>query len=212
MLLIEKYLPVSELMVWGLFFIWAIQFLYNKGYLVAMMPAIIFIIIILYLAWFGLKDIIAGVVFKTSNQLQTNDQITIAERDIAGKVISVKKTFLELEDETGRLVIIPYSKITGAIIFKNSPSHSLLSHSFKLKLTPVNKETDVSELAEKIKSFILVLPWTSQKKQPKISVDEESDDFIVFSLTIYTPHETYFTQTEKQVVKAFGGKIIPVEL
>jgi small-conductance mechanosensitive channel len=210
-LIIDKYLPVSEMIVWGLFFIWAIQFLYNKGYLLALMPAIVLIIILLYLSWFGLKDIIAGLVFKTSNQLQINDHITITEPDIAGKIISIRRTFLELEDESGRVILIPFSKIAGTIIFKNSPSHSLLSHSFKLKVVSSDTESDSSVLAEKIKAFILVLPWTSQKKLPKISIDEDSDGIIVFSLTIYTPDEVYFAQTEKQLAKEFAGKIIPVE-
>ncbi len=210
--LIHKYLPVSELTIWVLFLIWAIQFLYNKGYLVTIMPAIIFIIIILYLVWFGLKDIIAGVVFKTSNQLQINDHITIADTNTAGKIISIKKTFLELEDDNGRLVILPYSKITGNIVFKNSPSQSLLSHSFRMKIPYINDETDISELMDKIKSFILLLPWISQKKKPKVTIDEESDEFIVILLTIYTLDEIYFAQTEKQLVGEFAGKIINADL
>jgi len=207
--LINRYLPVTELTVWSLFFIWAIQFLYNKGYLLVFLPAVVFFIIIIYLSWFALKDMIAGVIFKTANQLQINDHITIADTGISGKVLAISRTSLEVEEDTGRLVTIPYSRITGNIIFKNSPSQSLLSHSFSMKIATDKLETDVFDMVGKIKTFVLALPWSSQKKQPKISIDEESDEFIILSLTIYSLDQNYFTQTEKLLTQEFGLKILP---
>jgi small-conductance mechanosensitive channel len=204
--LAKKYLPVVELATWIIFFTWAIQYLYNRGYLVTIVPLMIFIIIVLYLAWYILKDLIAGIVFKTSNTLAINDHITVA--GVSGKVIEIGQNIMKIEHESGRIISIPYSKIAGEIIQMNFPSQSLLSHSFLFRMELIYETEQVFEIIEKLRITILSLPWASQKKEPMIIIKAEGPNDILFAITVFSLDNGYFTRIEKFLEKEFNGRVI----
>lgn len=206
---VNQYLPVTELAVWTIFFIWAIQYLFNRGYLVTLVPLLVFLIIILYLAWYGLKDIIAGVIFKTTNPLKVKDHVTVAE--ITGKVTAINQSSIEIEDYSGHIVSIPFSKVVGNIVLKHYPSQSLLSHNFLLQCPLAQTGDNIFELSENLRTLILALPWSSQKKEPKISVEAEGANFILLNITIFSLDQSYFIKTEKFLEKEFGGQVVKKE-
>ncbi len=203
--LVNKYIPLIELLVWLLFFIWSVQYLFSRGYLITVLPFVVFLIVIFYLAWFILKDVVAGVIFKTSNHLRVNDHVVVA--GVSGKVISVGLASLEIEDNSGRIVSIPFSKIVGNIILRNYPSQSLLSHNFIFTLTKEQLEDGVFQVIEKIRTTILTLPWSSQKKEPRIILENETTESVMLNVTIYSLDETYFIKTEKFLEEKFSGVV-----
>ena len=200
-----KHLPIAELLAWIVYLLWATQYLYSRGLLISIIPLIIFIIIILYLAWYALKDIITGIIFKSSKTHHLNDHINIA--NISGKITQLGLRHMDIEDQGGRIVSIPYSRVVGSIIFKSYPSQSMLSHNFQLRI-PVRQNTDVFQIMESLRTTILILPWSSQKKEPKIMVKEETTEFVLFNLTIYSLDETYFKKTEKYLQEQFKASVL----
>ena len=203
--LLDKYMPVTELLIWLLFFIWSVQYLFSRGYLITAVPFIVFLIVIIYLSWFILKDIVAGVIFKTSNNLRINDHASVA--GVSGKIISIGNTHLDIEDYSGRIVSIPYSKIVGSIVLRNYPSQSLLSHNFIFTITKDQMPGGIFEIMDKLRGTILTLPWSSQKKEPKIILEIETADSVLFNITIYSLDETYFMKTEKFLEEKFSGVV-----
>jgi small-conductance mechanosensitive channel len=204
--LVLKNLPFAELVAWSIYLIWAIQYLAVRSYLVTVFPLMIFVIIILYLAWYGLKDIIAGIVFNASYSLQINDQIIVM--GISGKVMAILHTRIELEDNSGQIISIPYSKLAGDVVFRNYPSQSNLSYHFKLEIPAPGSPGDIFEVMEKIRITLLALPWTSQKKPPKIAIEEENNESVLLGITIFSIDESYFPRIEKVLENEFGGKVI----
>lgn len=200
-----RYLPVAELVTWIIYLLWSIQYLYNRGQLITLIPLIIFIILILYLAWFALKDVTAGVIFKTGKTHQINDHISVAS--ITGKIAAMGLRNIEIEDYSGRIVSVPYSKIVGNVMLRAYPSQSLLSHNFKMQLE-LSPDTDVFQATEKIRNAILILPWSSQKKEPKVNAEEETENLAIFNITIFSLDEVYFKKTEKYLEKELGGKVL----
>jgi small-conductance mechanosensitive channel len=202
---LNKYLPVVELITWIIFLLWSVEFLSSRGQLISLLPLLVFIIIILYLAWYTLKDITAGVIFKTGKTHHVDDHISVA--GITGKITAMGMRNLQIEDYSGQIVTIPYSKIVGNIMLKSYPSQSLLSHNFSMKIA-VDEETDIFKTIENIRTSILTLPWSSQKKEPKIIIETESEDYFMLSITIFSLDESYFKKTEKILQKQFNGIII----
>jgi small-conductance mechanosensitive channel len=196
-----KYLPAAELFFWITFLMWASQLLYSRGQIISLVPLLIFTIIIILLGWFLLKDLVAGVIFRINNPYKINDYIHIS--GLSGKLISIGLQCLEIEDPQGRVIAIPYSKVAGNIISRAFPSQSILSHNFVLKINRV-PETDIFSLTEKLRKTILTLPWSAQKKEPKIEIADESKDFIVFRITIYSLDEIYFKKMEKHIEEKYG--------
>jgi small-conductance mechanosensitive channel len=201
----NKYLPVAELIVWIIFLLWSIQYLGSRGQLISLVPFLVFIILILYLSWYSLKDITTGVIFKTGKTHHINDHISVA--GITGKITAMGMRNLEIEDYSGQIVTIPYSKIVGNIMLKSYPSQSLLSHNFRMKIT-VDENTDIFSTVENIRTSILTLPWSSQKKEPKIIFEKESKGFFMLSITIFSLEESYFKKTEKILQHQFNGIIV----
>ena len=202
---LNKYLPVAELITWIIFLLWSIQYLSSRGQLISLLPLLVFIIIILYLAWYTLKDITAGVIFKTGKTHHVDDHISVA--GITGKITAMGMRNLQIEDYSGQIVTIPYSKIVGNIMLKSYPSQSLLSHNFRMKIA-VDEENDIFKTIENMRTSILTLPWSSQKKEPKIIIETESEDFFMLSITIFSLDESYFKKTEKFLKQQFNGIII----
>ncbi|TVQ91855.1 MAG: hypothetical protein EA393_04285, partial [Bacteroidetes bacterium] len=198
----NKYLPLAELIIWILFLLWSIQYLGSRGQIITLVPLLVFIILILYLAWYSMKDITAGVIFKTGKTHHINDHISVS--GITGKITAMGLRNLEIEDYSGQIVTIPYSKIVGNIMLKSYPSQSLLSHNFQMKIA-VNENIDIFQTIENMRTSILTLPWSSQKKEPKIIVETETDDFFTLSITIFSLDESYFKKTEKYLQEQYKG-------
>ncbi|MBW6478904.1 MAG: mechanosensitive ion channel family protein [Bacteroidales bacterium] len=202
---LNKYLPVVELITWIIFLLWSVQYLSSRGQLISLLPLLVFIIIILYLAWYTLKDITAGVIFKTGKTHHVDDHISVA--GITGKITAMGMRNLQIEDYSGQIVTIPYSKIVGNIMLKSYPSQSLLSHNFRIKIA-TDKNTDIFRTIENMRTSILTLPWSSQKKEPKITIEEEANQSYTLSITIFSLDESYFKKTEKILQQQFNGIII----
>jgi len=201
----NKYLPLAELIAWILFLLWSIQYFGSRGQLISLVPLLVFIILVLYLAWYSMKDIIAGVIFKTGKTHQINDHISVS--GITGKITVLGMRNLEIEDYSGQIVNIPYSKIVGNIILKSYPSQSLLSHNFQMKIS-ADENADIFRTIENMRTSILTLPWSSQKKEPKIIIDTESEDYFTLSITIFSLDESYFKKTEKYLQEHYKGIIL----
>lgn len=206
---VTKFLPAAELAVWSLFFLWSIQFLFARGYLISIIPLLLFIIVILYLTWFGLKDIMAGIIFKTTAQLHINDHLSIS--GITGKVTSIGYSGIQLEDYSGRVVHVPFSRIVGNIWQKQYPSQSLLSHNFLMRIPLDDDINDLFKVMEKLRTTILAFPWSSQKKEPKIAIQDENPREVLFNITIFSLDEAYFVRTEKLLEKEFKGRVVMPE-
>ena len=201
----NKYLPVAELSVWIIFLLWSIQYLGSRGQLITLVPFLVFIILILYLAWYSLKDITTGVIFKTGKTHHINDHISVA--GITGKITAMGMRNIEIEDYSGQIVTIPYSKIVGNIMLKSYPSQSLLSHNFRMKIA-ANENKDIFRTIENMHISILTLPWSSQKKEPKISIEMETDQYYILSITIFSLDESYFKKTEKYLQQQYKGTVL----
>ncbi len=72
-------IPAIELIVWLIFIFWAVDYLFkNKLYYQYLVISIV-IIVVIFLAWFVIKDFIAGIVFKVQNDLQINSNIQLGK-------------------------------------------------------------------------------------------------------------------------------------
>ena len=75
---------------------------------------------VVFLAWFVVKDFIAGIVFKVQNDLQANNNIQFGK--ITGIIKSQHLTHMKVETTTGQVIKIPYSRLNQDIISEISDS------------------------------------------------------------------------------------------
>lgn len=197
--IIHRYFPIFELILWLLFFAWAIQFFLKSNHLYAVIISIVTLTLMLMFAWFAMKDFIAGVIFRTSEKYSKKDYVKIM--NYTGKIIDYTNRSLEIETDKGERIIIPYSKALDCIIVRTSPAEMMQNHTFKLS---VNKNKALNLIIDEIKLAIIHLPWSSIKKESKIKLFTEDSDFFHLEITVYAFEEEYFYQIEDYIRKKYG--------
>jgi len=198
--LLTRNLPATELVVWIAFLMWATQLLYHQGKIITFVPVIALIIILISLGWFLIRDLIAGVIFKSHKHFRLNDQITVS--GVSGKIVSLGLHCIEIEDTHGHVTALPYSLATGNIITRAHTSQNLLSHTFILKIKPVTG-ADSFQIIQSIRDTILTLPWSSQRKDPRITIDSQTESLITVSITVFSVNEIYLKKIESHMEEKF---------
>ncbi len=197
--LIQKYFHLAELIVWIFFFSW---FLFVFAEIKSLFVFIIFGLLlgVIYLLFrFWLIDIIAGVIFRNSNRINQGDSIQIKE--LSGKVIKIGTRTIEIENDEGNSVYIPYRKLASAIYSRTESVAQTSGYSFELE---TSLEEDIDLITENIKSSIIALPWSSIKKSPQISLKGQTDKSLIFNITIYSIDKSFSSKIENHVRNKFS--------
>lgn len=197
---LRKYLPALEVASWLIFLIWGIKIFLQNNPLYASGLAVLLLILTVMLALFGLKDVIAGSVFKTNRRFTVGDTITIREH--TGRIMAFDNRNLIIESPTGETVHLPYSSITGEIIIKRDTAELISGHAFELSLKDT---TDIDQSIRAIQNHILTLPWASVKRKPIVLYLHETDGLTVFAVTVFSTSKSYFYKLESALRKVFEG-------
>jgi len=190
----RKYFTLVEGIIWGMVLLGAAIFFLENNIIFS---TILFLILLLLFYWysrFALRDYIAGLVFKVENSFSLNEII-----EVEGQKGIIKKFHyrnLEIENENGEMILLPYSILLGIISSPRKISDSLLSFSFEINIPSEQPYDKVSDL---LKKYILSLPWIVLKNEPKIQLIEEKDNFYNVKITIFSFDESYFQSMHKRV-------------
>lgn len=201
-----RYTSLIELFVWIIFLVWSINFLSENNPWYATGLFVILFAFTIYAAWIGLKDFVAGALFKTSNNFSLNETIRVG--DFNGKIISFGHSWMVLETESGETIFLPYSYLFGKVIMKSHPAETILSHTFRLV---ISKSTFSVDAIGRIQNFILTLPWASLKKEPQIKPVEETYEAQILEITVFSIEKEYFQEIETEVKQKFGTALKTAE-
>lgn len=196
-----KYLPVIELFLWLMFFIWWMQFFVVKNQFFAIGMSILLIITALWISWFLLRDYISGVILRISGNISLRQ--TIIFEDYKGMIIKLKNRTLELETEDSKHIIVPYSIILNKVITRAEQEEKVAGHSFNII---TNKDKKLADKINEIRTSIIYLPWSSIKREPNIKPIGEQPDSFNFTVTVYSLEKEYFYRIENYVKEKFEIK------
>lgn len=190
----RRYFTIVEVISWGLFLLMSAYYFLKHNIIFS---ALIFLILLLILFWyshFALRDYIAGVVFKSENRFSVGD--TIEVKEYKGEIKKFNYRNIEVENENGKRVLLPYSMLLGIIGSPQKISETVLNFSFEIDIPSVQPYDKVTRL---LKKHIYSLPWTALKYEPKIQLLQEINHNYKLKITIYSFDETYFHPIHKQV-------------
>jgi hypothetical protein len=187
-------IPAVEFISWLVFIFWAIDFLFkNKMYYQYLVISIV-IIVVVFLAWFVVKDFIAGIVFKVQNDIQSNNKIQLGK--ITGTIKSQHLTHIKVETGTGQVVKIPYSRLNQEIISEISDATTDEEFRFQVQTKKAKSKQDTED---HIRFLIINSPWSNINKSPLIKLISEDEDFFTFEVLINTLNYKHMRQLEKSV-------------
>lgn len=178
---ILKYFPVLELSATLFIIFWAIEYLFSsKSYYQIILLSLIISLIAL-ISWFVVRDFIAGIVFRTQNNL--NRGATMKFGEIAGKLLSMRTTHIVVETDEGRVIKIPYSRIISEIVSEHPEDGVREDSMIRLE---VKKKMKWNELESSLKNTILNTPWRLLTSEPKIKLLAEQDKYYEIQIYVRT--------------------------
>lgn len=189
-----RYLPLIEVFAWMLLLLWSIRQLWHNNQIVALTLLALLFILLGFFGWFGIKDLIAGVIFRSNRHFSEREYLRIGK--FQGQIQELGKRHLVLETEVGETIHLPYSQLLSKPIRKAHPAENIVSHTIDLQIAVTQPlQQQISEL----QTNLLHLPWLSIKKPPQIKLIEEREQYFLFEVTIYSIKKEYFHKIEKYI-------------
>ncbi|MCD6367420.1 MAG: mechanosensitive ion channel, partial [Bacteroidales bacterium] len=192
----RKYFTVVEMAVWVMLLLTAAIF-FLKHHIV--FAAVLFLFLLLLLYWwsrFALRDYLAGLVFKIENRFALGEIIEVA--GYKGKIKRFYARNLLVENENGKMILLPYSELMGVISSPQNISETVLNDSFELTV-PADRSFEV--VTDLLNNYILSLPWTVVKYEPRIKLVQEIDNQYIVKVTVFSFDESYFQLMQKTIRK-----------
>ena len=196
--ILQKYFSIFELFTWILLALWFLPYLLQKHVYAGVGLIIVIFALFVWISWFGLKDLVAGFIFKTNSGLQINEHIQIGNH----KGVLVKMGFrnLILDTNSGNFVSIPYSIIINLPIEKISSKEIRHNKLFELK---TKRKENIQKLTMEMLTFILMHPRASLREKPLVELLKEDAQHLYFRVKIYAIENKYLPLIEEDFRKKF---------
>jgi len=187
-----------QLMVWIFYFTWFLFLFAEIGsWFTAIVAGVLLgILFLLYRYW--LADVVAGILFKNQNKLHYGDIIHF--ENIKGKIVNLGYRYVEIENQDGYSIYLPYSRMQSGIIMKSESQVISSVYTFDLV---VHTDENYPQLAEKIKSNLVALPWVALNKEPVVKLKERSGDKSVITVSVSTIDRSFTTKIEQHIRRLF---------
>lgn len=182
-----KIFTASAASIWILFLLWSLNLFYNVD--TNLNPVFIgvssFLIIIFF--WITGRDILAGIVFTIENSIEEGQKIY--SPFVEGKIKKISPRSLRVENESGQISIIPYSKLISeniSLITKESRFKNYDSEIF------INSEDTPGKIRESIIKRIMLSHFASVLTEPRVNYIDTVNGSHKFRVTVSTIREDHF--------------------
>ena len=194
----KNYFILFEILVWLIFGVWTLKVTFSGTNYYSFLVLTILTILLLLTGWFILKDFIAGLVLKLSDNYQDGQFFRLG--NIEGHIAQINYLHLNLKQENDEIIKIPFSKILGSIHHKSSIDDK--TKQYKVKLS-VQKKESLDTTRDNIRKTIMLSAGVNIKREPLITVVESSSNEWVFEITYFIMDEQYCELIENNLRSSF---------
>ncbi len=190
---LSKWFPVLEAGVWVLFVFWGVYLLFGG---ISYYDHLIFfmaVLLVFGISWYFFRDIFSGMILKSECQLHEGQQIKTPKTE--GIIIQLGSRYLELENEKGERVKIPYSDLSRHWINIPAEMDKALSNQFKIRL---KEGADPIKVKSRIHQEMMGMPWIVGAA-PKIKIIKDSDEHVVLDIRYGLLKEEHALLVEKKI-------------
>jgi small-conductance mechanosensitive channel len=189
----DNLITASELIVWLAYIFWATNFLFSKKFFYTNLVYAMILIIAGFIAWFLLRDIFAGIIFRFKHNLRADSFIRAG--DFSGRIKSQHLTYLTMLTEKGQLIRVPYSRIVHEVITELAYPGTLEEHILQIRVDLSAGNTSTAE--SMIRMGVLNAPWSNMKEEPSIKFLKENDDGYFFEISLLSVSKKHIEFIEK---------------
>lgn len=198
-----NFLAAFELIIWSAYVFWSTNYLFSQEfYFHSLVYGFIFILVG-FLAWFLIRDMIAGIVFKLLYNLKPGIHIKVG--DYSGTIKSEHATFIIIRTDDGQLLRIPFSKINNEVILEGT--HSKSNKEYLLRLH-IDASFDKKEAELYINEIIQNSPWSNLKEEPVIKFIEEDESGTVYEIMLFSMNPKRIHNLVSTFIKSPSVKVV----
>ncbi len=175
-----------------------ISYSLSRNLILAIILILLLLVIFYYLGIFFLKDYLAGLLIKTSDEYRIGDKIKI--ENITGQITDFRKTQIEIKDANGNNIYLPYNILITKTKSLQQQTEKIYGYSFTYQLAKTESYyKDTSTLEQ----YIQTLPWTHPAYQAEIKLELEEETSYKLLITIFSFDKKYYQKIEKAIIKKF---------
>lgn len=188
-----RILPVIELVAWVAFSFWGVWVLFGQYQYYDLIVVLLAVLVIFGLAWFVFRDFLAGVLLKSEKALQPGQ--VIKTPIVEGKIKKMGFRHIELVNDSGETVNIPYSRISNQLFIISPDNEDSLPHLAKIPLKPKQAS---EQTREKVYKHLMAMPWVISPA-PRIQIIKTNDGHHMMHVAFYTYMRTHALIVEEKI-------------
>lgn len=194
-------IPIIELGFWLLLLSWYSFLFAGEGQLFGYIITGLLAMVIFWLAWYYLRDVVAGIVLHAQKKLAVGDtiQTTAAE----GRIIRFSLTDIQLINNEESISYVPYSWLFHKGVYHKLESNSQ-SSSNSIKLINSSSK-DYDSLEKAIRNYCLALPWVDFTKPIRVHLSTKTPEGMHIEIKLYLFDHKNKGLVEEALVKEFQG-------
>lgn len=199
--ILHQIMPLLVSVIWIVIFFWTSYYLFGDKSYYNLVNICIIVILSLLIGWFFARDFIAGVIFKVQNNFQEGDVIQVSE--LNGNIAQLSIAFLLLQTNDGKLVRIPYSKLSGSIISQNKGQTTNAENTLVLNIKDERKQEIIEE---EIKTTLISSPWRIPNHMPSIKYLGQQSNFHQFEIKVDVQNTIHFNHIVSQLKNKYKAE------
>lgn len=203
-------LPGISFVVWIVYAFWLAHVYFSGNEAYPFLVLSFFILLAALLAWFVLRDVVAGLVFSIRSQFNLNHRISFG--DISGKIIGMGITRLVVRTDSGDTASIPYSRLSSEIVCERVEDTASDYYRIQLKF---GKTEPPDQLQASIIREVLCIPWASFGTAPIVRLKREDGsgfDFEVLFQSLNSQHAARVESTLRSWAKSKASQTTAEQL
>jgi small-conductance mechanosensitive channel len=162
----------------------------GKFYYQYLMYALILIILV-FVSWFLIRDIFAGIIFRIKHNLRNGSFIKAGE--FSGQIKSQQVTCLKIITDDNRLLRVPYSRLVNAVISEASGRGTVEEHLIHVKIDASIGKTNAETF---IRNALLSNPWNNLKEEPAVRYQKENENGYFYDITLLSKNLKHIKNIE----------------
>jgi len=180
LIFLNNFMIAVEIAIWSAFLFWAIYLLFNEKFFYSYLVYALILISAAFLAWFLLRDIFAGIIFRLSYNLKNGSYIRAG--NFSGQIKSQHLNYLQILTSDSQLLRIPYTRIVHEAISELAYPDSPDEHIIQIQVdSSIGKPGAAESL---IMNAVMNTPWSNIKAEPTIKFLKENERGYFFEIMI----------------------------
>lgn len=178
--------PLFELVTVAIIIFKLIDYLFSKSSYYEVIVISLIIIFIAFISWFLIRDLIAGIVFRTGNNFRSGSAVQFGNDK--GKLLHMRASHIIIETREGKTIKIPYSRIANELISEHS-DEGVREDSILIVRMPKSNAWNETESA--LRNILLNAPWRLLGSDPHVELIAEEEEFYEVEIHVKTRSSKY---------------------